>query len=110
MDPKVLKKGDARVFMEGPEVCREYVKSGKITIGTSYLLPGQTGGVDKGHAASHEVFFVVRGHVLLHVETTGKSYELFEEDAIFIPEGVPHQLTNIGTEAAVVSWSMAPSE
>lgn len=110
MDPTVIKKEGARVFMEGPEVCREYFKTGKITIGTSYLLPGQTGAVDKGHKASHEVFFVVRGHVLMHVETTGKSYELKEQDAILFPETVPHQLTNIGTEPAVVSWSMGPSE
>jgi mannose-6-phosphate isomerase-like protein (cupin superfamily) len=110
MNVKVVRKGETRVFMEGPEVCREYMKTGKITMGTSYLLPGQTGGVDKGHANSHEIFSVVRGHVLLHVESTGVSYELFEEDAILMPESVPHQLTNIGTEPAVVSWSMAPSE
>lgn len=110
MDPTVIKKEEAVIAMEGVEVCRKYFNTGKITVGTSYLLPGQTGDVDKGHKASHEVFFVVKGHVLMHVETTGKSYELHEQDAILFPEGVPHQLTNIGTEPAVVSWSMGPSE
>ncbi len=110
MDPKVVKKEETRVFMEGLEVCREYFKTGKITIGTSYLLPGQTGAVDKGHKESHEVFFVVRGHVLMHDERTGKSYELKEQDAILFSETVSHQLTNIGTEPAIVSWSMGPSE
>jgi hypothetical protein len=50
-------------------------------------------------ADSHEVFFVVRGNVLLLGEE-GKYYELHEGDAIFIPEGVPHTLINVGETTA----------
>ena len=91
-------------------MCRKYFETEKLTFGTSTLLPGQRGDIDPGHAQSHEVFFVVRGHVLLLVETTGELYELFEQDAIIMPETVPHTLINIGTEEAVISWSKAPSE
>ena len=109
MEVKVIKAGEARVFMDGPEVCREYVKTGKLTFGTSTLLPGQTGGIDPGHPNSHEIFYVSRGQVLMHLPNTGTCYELSEGDIIVIPEGAPHQLTNIGTEKAVIIWNCAPS-
>ena len=110
MDIKVVRKSEARSFMDGEEHCREYLKTGKITFGTSTLLPGQRGTVDKGHAGSHEIFFVSRGHVLLHVPDRNEYHELHEQDIILMPEGVPHALINIGEEQAVISWSMAPSE
>jgi oxalate decarboxylase/phosphoglucose isomerase-like protein (cupin superfamily) len=109
MEVKVIKAGEARVFMDGPEVCREYEKTGKLTFGTSTLLPGQTGGIDPGHPKSHEIFYVSRGQVLMHIPETSHWYELSEGDIILIPEGIPHQLTNIGTEKAVITWSCAPS-
>ena len=63
---KVIRKLDSRVFLDGPEVCREYVVTPKITFGSSTLQPGQTGGIDPGHPNGHEVFFVSRGTVLMH--------------------------------------------
>ncbi len=110
MKTTVIKKSDARLFLEGAEVCRQYFETEKITFGTSTLLPGQRGDIDHGHANSHEVFFVVKGHVLMLVETTGETFELFEQDAVIMPETVPHTLVNIGSEEAVISWSKAPSE
>ena len=110
MDIKVVRKGEARSFMEGDEHCREYLKTGRITFGTSTLLPGQRGTVDKGHPGSHEIFFVSRGRILLHVPDRNQYYELAEEEIILMPEGVPHTLINIGEEKAVISWSLAPSE
>jgi len=110
MDVKIVRKSDSRTFMEGPELCREYFVTEKITFGTSTLLPGQRGEIDTGHPSSHEVFFVVRGHVLLYIKEQNKYLELFSEDAILMPEGVSHTLINIGEETAVLSWSKAPSE
>jgi mannose-6-phosphate isomerase-like protein (cupin superfamily) len=107
-EPTIIRREDARNFMEGDEHCREYVRTGKITFGTSTLHPGQRGAVDTGHPNSHEVFFVVQGHVLLYTEGS-KYYELQEGDAVLIPEGVPHTLLNVGESLAVVSWSCAPS-
>lgn len=110
MDIEVVRKKDARNYLEGPEHCREYLKTDKITFGTSTLLPGQRGAIDKGHPNSHEVFFVTRGRVLMFVEERDEYFELEEEDIILIPEGVSHTLINIGTEPAVISWSLSPSE
>ena len=41
--------------------------------------------------------------------TSDKYYELHEGDILLIEEGEPHQISNIGTETAVVTWSMGPS-
>lgn len=105
---RVVRQRDARNFLEGPEHCREYVKTPKMWLGTSTLLPGQRGAIDEGHPVSHETFFVSQGHVLLYDET--QYYELFKGDAIFIPEGLPHTLINVGEEVAVVVWAGGPSE
>lgn len=106
--PMVIREADTMVFMEGDEFCREYVSTGKITFGTSLLMPGQRGTVDTGHPNSHEVFFVIRGHVLIY--TSERDYfELQTGDAIIISEGVPHTLVNVGETSALVSWSAAPS-
>jgi mannose-6-phosphate isomerase-like protein (cupin superfamily) len=103
----VIRQSQARNFMEGPEHCREYIKTDKMWFGTSTLPPGARGNIDPGHPSSHEVFFVCRGHVLLYDEQ--QYYELFEGDAIFIPEGLPHTLINVGEETAVLGWAGAPS-
>jgi oxalate decarboxylase/phosphoglucose isomerase-like protein (cupin superfamily) len=110
LDVKVVQKKQAKVFLEGPEVCREYLKTDKITFGSSTLLPGQRGNIDRGHPDSHEVFFVSRGRVLMFVEERDQYYELEEQDIILMPEGVSHTLINIGEETAVITWSLAPSE
>ena len=106
----VVKEDQAEVFLDGVEVCRCYISTDKITFGTSTLQPGQTGGIDPGHPVSHEVFFVSRGTVLMRNPNSGKCYELHERDIILVEEGEPHELTNIGTDLAVISWSMAPSQ
>lgn len=109
MEAEVIRKDKTRIFLDGPEVCREYIVSGKITFGSSTLLPGQTGAVDPGHPNSHEVFYVSRGEILMHTPSDKKYFHLKEGDIIIIPEGVPHQITNIGLQKAVVTWSCAPS-
>lgn len=110
MDVKLVKQQEAKSWYEGPELCREYFKTEKITLGTSTLAPGETGAIDWGHKASHEIFFVVRGTVQMRTPHTDEKFVLHEGDAIIMPETVPHELTNLGTETAVISWSLAPSE
>ena len=104
---KVIKKKDARIFFEGKEMCREYVSTEKITFGTSRLFPGEEGAVDPGHSEAHEVFFVVRGRVVMTNEN-GLFVELEEGDALLVSKNVPHKIINIGAEIAVLSWSCAP--
>lgn len=105
---RVIRQAEARNFMEGPEHCREYVQTEKLWLGTSTLLPGQRGNIDAGHPSSQEVFFVCRGHVLLFDEK--QYYELLAGDAIWIPEGLPHTLINVGEEMAVLAWAGAPGQ
>lgn len=108
MNSEIKRPSDCKIFMEGAEMCRLYYKTEKLTFGSSQLSPGQTGAVDPGHAVSHEVFFCARGTVLFRVGET--YYEMHEGDAVLVPPTVPHQLTNIGLDIAVVTWSLAPSE
>lgn len=106
---KVIRPENAAFFLDGAEVCRQYVVTGKVTFGTSTLLPGQTGGVDPGHPDSHEIFYCARGHVAVFNPASERYYELEEGDILLIEEGEPHQISNIGAEPAVVTWSMGPS-
>ena len=105
---RIIRATQARTFMEGPELCREYFKTPKIWLGTSTLQPGQRGAIDIGHKNSQEVFYCCRGHVLLFDEQN--YHELFGGDAIFIPEELPHTLINIGEETAILIWAGAPGE
>ena len=105
----VVRRVNARSFMEGPEHCREYFHTDKITFGTSTLHAGQTGATDPGHPGAHEVFFLAKGHVLVHVGNPGYSYELDEGDAILLPESEPHTIINVGDETAFITWACAPT-
>ena len=119
MVSELKRQSDTRIIMEGPEVVRFYFKSEQLTFGTSQLNPGQTGAVDPGHPNSHEVFFCVKGNVLLRV---GDVYhEMNPGDAVFVPHAeadevmrepptIPHQRTNLGLDMALLSFSLAPSE
>ncbi len=106
---KLVRADQARVFYEGPEECREYFNTGRITFGTSLLAPGETGAVDPGHPSSDEVFFVCRGQVELRNPADGTTFTLSEGDAVVVPSGAPHELSNSADAPALVSWSGAPS-
>ena len=106
METKVVKASEANIFLEGVEVCRQYFQTEKITFGTSSLHPGQTGAVDPGHANSHEVFFVVRGSVLLRCGE--KLYELHEGDAQIIPPTLPRCEETFPTLKQLDSSPVAP--
>lgn len=108
MESELKKQSQTKVWMEGDEIARLYFKTEQLTFGSSQLHPGQTGAVDPGHPHSHEVFFVARGNVLLRVGEV--FHDMHEGDAVLVPPGIPHQLTNIGDERALVTWSLAPSE
>ena len=104
----IIHSAEARIFMEGPELCREFVKKPKMWLGTSTLPAGQRGNIDTGHKDSVEVFYLCTGHVLIFDEK--RYYELFAGDSIFIPEELPHTLINIGEETAVLVWAGAPGQ
>lgn len=107
---KVIRKGEASLFMDEDEECRRYFTTEKMTFGTSKLLPGKHGGVDPGHKIGDEVFYVAKGCVICHFPKKKIYTELKEGDIVVIPPGEPHQLFNNGVEEAVVCWSLAPPD
>jgi len=84
MEVKVVREDQTCVFMDGSEVCCEYVVSGKIAFGSSTLLPRQTGAVDSGHLNSQEIFYVSRGEVLMRTPSNGKYYQLKKRETLFL--------------------------
>ncbi|HVO53286.1 MAG TPA: cupin domain-containing protein [Solirubrobacterales bacterium] len=108
MAAEVVRELAARSFMEGPELCREYLREERMWFGTSTVPVGATGAVDDGHARSVEVFFCARGEAL--VDLGERCEQLRAGDALIIPPGVPHTITNIGEEPVLVVWAGAPGE
>ena len=104
----IIRKNEARNFMEGPEHCREYLKTAKIWLGTSTVPVGQRGNIDPGHPNSEEVYLCVQGHALIFDEK--QYYELNEGDALLIPEGLPHTIINVGDVPVVIAWAGAPGQ
>ena len=105
---KIIHPADAAVSMDEQELVRQYVQTDKITFGVSRLKPGEVGGLDSGHASADEVFYCMKGHVLVYFPEDKHWYELQKEDALLIPPGTGHKIYNIGDEEAEVSWSCAP--
>jgi mannose-6-phosphate isomerase-like protein (cupin superfamily) len=105
---RIVRKSDARNFLEGDEHCRLYVNTGKILFGTSTLLPGKRGAVDTGHVQGDEVFYVAKGCVLCFFPHQDLHTELEKGDIVVIPPGEPHQLVNASSSEAVICWALAP--
>jgi mannose-6-phosphate isomerase-like protein (cupin superfamily) len=107
---KVVRKSEARNFLEDEEHCRYYINTNKLLFGTSHLLPGKRGAVDTGHELGDEIFYCARGRVLCYFPHQNLYRELFEGDIVVIPPKEPHQLINTSTEEAVITWSLAPPD
>lgn len=102
---RLLRKREARNFLEGDEHCRAYFEDKNAIFGTSHLAAGKKGDVDPGHPNSYEVFYVAKGTVICRFEKSKVFMELDEEDAVLIPPGEPHQLFNLSDKEALVVWS-----
>lgn len=109
-DIKVIRRNDARMFMDEAEQCRHYVTTSHLTFGTSRLLPGTRGGVDPGHQNGEEIFYVAKGKVICYFPRHDVYHELHEGDIVLIPPTEPHQLINAFSEETVISWSLAPPD
>ena len=79
----VVRRVDAKSFMEGPEHCREYLRNEHLWFGTSVVPVGTTGAVDPGHEHSWEVFYCAAGSAV--VTTGATAFELEAGDALRIP-------------------------
>ncbi|MGA3407039.1 MAG: cupin domain-containing protein [Candidatus Bathyarchaeia archaeon] len=110
MEPRKIRKADAKDFMEGDECCRLYYKTNQLVFGTSTLQPGKKGAIDPGHKNGYEIFYVAKGRVICSFPKSSKQVELDEGDIVVIPPGEPHELTNNSTVEALVVWSLAPPD
>jgi mannose-6-phosphate isomerase-like protein (cupin superfamily) len=104
----IVRETEARSFLEGEELCREYLREPRMWFGTSTLQPGERGDIDPGHASSVEVFYCCQGSVIMN--DGERDYPLTAGEAVIVPEGLPHALTNVGDTTAVLVWAGAPGE
>lgn len=104
----VVRKLNAKSFMEGPEHCREYLRNEHLWFGTSVVPVGATGAVDPGHVQSWEVFYCAAGTAVVTTDNT--AFELNVGDALRIPPAMPHQISNVGEEPVVIVWAGGPAE
>lgn len=108
MEAKIIKNGEGNFIIEGEECTQIYFKTDKIIFSTSTLLPGQKACLDKGHKGSHEICYVVKGNLLMHLPEKNKCFYLNNGDAILIPECEPHYSMNVGEEISLTVWACAP--
>ena len=103
---QVVREGEAKVFYEGPELCREYFRNDDIWFGSSTVNPGDTGAVDPGHVGAWEVFFVVSGEGVLDDGTN--EYPVSAGDTVTFPPEVPHRIHNRSDAPVVMVWAGGP--
>lgn len=110
--------GDARVIRsfvattselrDGHGYARHFVDASvgasNLDLHVNYLRPGP--GPYHYHSNSENVYYALGGR--LRVRIAGKEEDLDAGDAVFIPPGVPHSVTNIGTGNAVVLEVYSP--
>jgi mannose-6-phosphate isomerase-like protein (cupin superfamily) len=101
--PVIVRFDQVRAFEEGLEQCREYLRESGFWFGVSRLPVGATGDTDRGHATETEIFYCVEGNV--EIFDGERRHELGPHDALLIPPGIPHTLTNVGTVPALLTWA-----
>lgn len=108
MEPKVLKRGEGKLLIEGEEFTEIFWHSDKLLFSVSSLLPGQKASLDPGHPGSDEVCYVVQGAIVMHFPDRDQYLQVRKGDAVFIPPGERHYAVNMEDEKAVMTWSLAP--
>ncbi|MGV9862753.1 cupin domain-containing protein [Rhodococcus koreensis] len=106
--PTIVRESDAKVFYEGPELCREYLRNDDLWFGSSLVQPGETGAVDTGHADSWEIFYCVAGEGI--IDDGENEYPLSAGDTLAIPPTIPHRIHNRGTEPVLMVLAGGPGE
>jgi quercetin dioxygenase-like cupin family protein/type 1 glutamine amidotransferase len=81
---------------------RELGNSTSMTVGIATISPGKENPVHF-HPNCDEILHVLQGHIMNRVGD--KEYEMHAGDTVTIPEGIPHNARNIGTDDAVLSIS-----
>lgn len=107
-DVMKMTRTDALPVLEGGEFVKIYFHTEKLLCALSTMVPGQVGEYDEGHREAEEVCFCVAGSIVVHFPQQEMYVELQEDDAVIIPEGEPHQITNVGDSLAKMLFFAAP--
>jgi mannose-6-phosphate isomerase-like protein (cupin superfamily) len=108
LDVRKMTSSDALPVLEGGEFVRIYFHTEKLLCALSTMVPGQVGELDEGHRAAEEVCFCITGNIVVHFPKLDRYVELQEDNAVIIPEGEPHQITNVGSGMAKMIFFTAP--
>jgi mannose-6-phosphate isomerase-like protein (cupin superfamily) len=95
-----------RGFVErivGPEI-----GASNLDLHMNRILAGSAPGPYHLHPHGENVYLVVSGAIRVRID--GVDHDLASGDAAFIPAGVPHSATNIGTVDAELMEIYAPAE
>jgi mannose-6-phosphate isomerase-like protein (cupin superfamily) len=79
----------------------------KIDVHLNRLAPGGPAGKVHHHTQADNVYIVKRGEGTLTVED--KTYVIRENDVVYIPAGMRHSLSNLGTEVFEIFEIYAPA-
>ena len=79
----------------------------KVDVHLNRLIPGGPRGKHHHHSNADNVYIVKRGKGTLTIED--KSYVVRENDVVYIPAGLTHSLSNLGTEVLEIFEIYAPS-
>jgi uncharacterized cupin superfamily protein len=105
---KKVDQRTATLVMEEDECTRIYFWTDKIIFSVSTILPGQKTPMDPGHAGANEVVYCIEGNVVVFLPDEKRYEELRKDEALCLADGTKHQVINVGTEIAKLSWSLAP--
>ena len=79
----------------------------KIDVHLNRLVPGGPRGKVHHHTQADNVYIVKKGEGTLTVED--KTYVIRENDVVYIPAGMRHSLSNLGTEVFEIFEIYAPA-
>jgi mannose-6-phosphate isomerase-like protein (cupin superfamily) len=105
---KKVMRNDALPVLEGGEFVKIYFHTDKLLCALSTMPPGQVGEFDEGHRGAEEVCFCIAGNIVVHFPGKDQYVELQEDDAVIIPDGEPHRITNVGEVSAKMIFFAAP--
>jgi len=79
----------------------------KVDVHLNRLVPGGPRGKRHHHSNADNVYIVRRGTGTLRV--ADESYTIRKDDVVYIPAGMTHSLSNLGTEVLEIFEIYAPS-
>lgn len=80
----------------------------QVDLHVNRIRAGSAPGPYHLHSSSENVYLVVAGEVVVRID--GEDHHLGPGDAAFIPPGVPHSATNVGTADAELIEIYAPGD